>query len=111
MGQKRPRNVFCDTFVCPEKKEYNTRYDVDNLFSFLCYSYIEALIQRVICSHHNKSFLAIPDMLGFYWTKVVQIPATLKIALREFQYVYVLQLGGLSEYHHKIDMSIHGPHR
>ncbi len=27
VGQKRPRNVFWDTFVFFEKKEYNTRSD------------------------------------------------------------------------------------
>jgi hypothetical protein len=41
----------------------------------------------VNCSRHDKSFLAIPNMPGLHWTKVVQAPATPQLALHELQYV------------------------
>jgi hypothetical protein len=51
---------------------------------FHSYSYIEASIQHNNCSCHDKSFLAIPDMLGFHWTKVVLALAMLQLVLGEF---------------------------
>jgi hypothetical protein len=58
---------------------------------FQCYSYVKVSIQCVDSPCHDKSFPAIPNMLGFHWTEVIRAQATLQLALRELQYVYVLQ--------------------
>ncbi len=46
--------------------------------------FVEPSIQCVNRSYHDKSFLVIPNMPGFHWTKVVWAPATLKLVLCDF---------------------------
>ncbi len=45
---------------------------------FLFYSYIKASVQCIKCSCNDKSFPAIPNMPGSYWTRFVRAPATLQ---------------------------------
>ncbi len=53
---------------------------------FLPYSYVQASLQSVNHSCNDKSFQAIPNMLGFHWTKVVRALATLQVGLRPRYY-------------------------
>jgi hypothetical protein len=45
---------------------------------FLCYSYVYTSVQCENCFYNEKSFLAIPNMLEFHWTKVAWAPSTLQ---------------------------------
>jgi hypothetical protein len=45
---------------------------------FLTYSYVMASVQCENCFYNDKSFLAIPNMPGFYWTEEVWAPVMLQ---------------------------------
>ncbi len=84
--------------------------------SFWCY----IIRIRMIDGTHTNSYVAThmyhfgasttAPYLDFFINITCQrfLPSYLEAEARKWDEI---QMGGLSEYHHKIDMSIHGPHR